>query len=473
MERRLEALFHARLDLRVAGESAQAFASLNFVSATNQFGSQPSSPVYPHANQPDSSSLETSVLIFACIVPSLAASRPPTSACEVVTTGLGAATFRPLGMASTTDADHKELLERAVAQVQKELFPGHQPDNGAPADPEALHAFFPPVYAGCWAIYRECVVSDGSRTRRNKEPIAATISSSNGCKCCTTSHTNFAVAAGADGYSLRASIAAGDPSLLTEENVRKVCSWAKECQRRDAPALKEVPPFNMNEAPEIIGTIHMFNYLNRIVQKYLTTDLVLPAFPWPVKLLLRAFPFLQRPFFDLFFFSQLGKTVKEVGPLKQGASLEILVVDSQLPGEFQWAQRNASVAKAFTYWSWAMGELANKYIPKEVTKHVGKYIDEKYTGEAPPAANKWVYRVAKETGLSEAHQSAVRYMLLMSFARFQIDGAIKRALARHFPDGRTQRAMGMWAAFKTASAVSKWQGECALNYLPTGDITGR
>ena len=80
---------------------------------------------------------------------------------------------------------------------------------------------------------------------------------------------------------------------------------------------------------------------------------------------------------------------------------------------------------------------------------------------------------AEETGLSEAQQSAVRYMLLMSFARFQIDGAIKRDLARHFPDAKSQRAMGMWAAFKTASAVSKWQGECALKYLPAGDITGR
>ena len=72
---------------------------------------------------------------------------------------------------------------------------------------------------------------------------------------------------------------------------------------------------------------------------------------------------------------------------------------------------------------------------------------------------------AESSGLSEANQSAVRFMLLMSFAHFQIDEAIRDDLARHFPDEHERRAMGMWAGFQTAKLISKWAEESVMKFV--------
>ena len=56
-------------------------------------------------------------------------------------------------------------------------------------------------------------------------------------------------------------------------------------------------------------------------------------------------------------------------------------------------------------------------------------------------------------------------MLLISFARFQIDDTIRDDLAKHFPDEHTRKAMGMWTAFQTAKAISKWGGDSLLKFV--------
>eukprot|EP00803_Ostreobium_quekettii_P002874 evm.model.scf_2651.1 EVM.evm.TU.scf_2651.1 scf_2651:3474-9936(-) len=304
--------------------------------------------------------------------------------------------------------EQSDLLEKTVSQVQKDFMPGQQAHNSG--DPQSVHAFFPPAFAGFWAILREAAVADSRFTRAEKEQIAAFVSVSNECKFCTAAHTNFAIAAGADGDAVREAIAAGNPELLATARMRKICSWAKDAQEKRSSVLNERPFMNM-------------------------------------------------------VFGKVGNHIKGAGPVKQGESLAIVSQDAELPAAFRWTKGNASIAKAFAYWNWAMDELAKKYIPKEVTDFVGDYIEQNYTGQDPPISRKWVFNVAEETGLSEANQSAVRYMLLMSFARFQIDGSITGDLAKHFPDEHTQLAIGMWAAHQTAKEISKWGGEAALKHL--------
>eukprot|EP00803_Ostreobium_quekettii_P001073 evm.model.scf_23.14 EVM.evm.TU.scf_23.14 scf_23:138729-141281(-) len=156
--------------------------------------------------------------------------------------------------------------------------------------------------------------------------------------------------------------------------------------------------------------------------------------------------------------------MKRLGAVKEGEALAILGRDAKPRPEFRWNEKNECIAKVFAYWCWAMDELAEQYIPKEVTNFVGKYIEENYSGEDPPLSRNWVFKVAEETGMSEAQQCAIRFMLLLSFARFQIDGAIKADLKKHFPDYRTQRAMGIWAAHKTATAIAEWEGESVMRF---------
>lgn len=57
--------------------------------------------------------------------------------------------------------------------------------------------------------------------------------------------------------------------------------------------VHQAPPFSLSEAPEIIGTAFYFNFINRVVDEYLTTDLLLPDIPGPLKFVLRTFPDLQ------------------------------------------------------------------------------------------------------------------------------------------------------------------------------------
>lgn len=45
------------------------------------------------------------------------------------------------------------------------------------------------------------------------------------------------------------------------------------------------PPFSQDEAPEVLGVALFFNYINRLVDTYLTRDFTLPSMPWFMKLM--------------------------------------------------------------------------------------------------------------------------------------------------------------------------------------------
>lgn len=49
-------------------------------------------------------------------------------------------------------------------------------------------------------------------------------------------------------------------------------------------------PYPKEELPEIIGTTLFFNYINRVVDTYLTRDTIIPSTPGIVKIFMKIFP---------------------------------------------------------------------------------------------------------------------------------------------------------------------------------------
>lgn len=51
--------------------------------------------------------------------------------------------------------------------------------------------------------------------------------------------------------------------------------------------ILQKPPFTKEQAPEVLGVTFFFNYMNRIVDTYVTQDATLPTMPWFLKLLMK------------------------------------------------------------------------------------------------------------------------------------------------------------------------------------------
>src|SRR5262249_8849419 len=212
-------------------------------------------------------------------------------------------------------------------------------DFGRVAEPFAVHSPSPALLAGAWSVARETLLV-GQVPRGVKESIASAVSAANRCPWCVDVHTTLARAAGyhdaARADDAFDTIAGFDDQQLARlhradgPRLPALLRWAAATRSPDAEILR-TPPFDANEAPEIIGVAVAFHYINRLVSAPLPETLF-DGPTWLRGAITRAAAPLLR--------SALRRRATP------GASLALLP-EAPLPAEFGWAAAAPHVARAF------------------------------------------------------------------------------------------------------------------------------
>lgn len=314
------------------------------------------------------------------------------------------------------------LLRRVYQQLQADFMPGPL---------FLLHSPAPKLMAAVWSLLRETLLA-GTVDRVKKEVVAATISQINACPFCVDAHTTMLHATGHHAVVdalLRGETPSHDPQLAALVQ----WTWAN----RLAPPTPLPPPFAPNDAPELLGTVFAFHYLNRMANVFLG-DSFLPL-PTVLKGLTRRVVG-----------ATIGKSM--VRSLPAGSSLSF-VPAAPLPADLAWAQPNKVVSSALAGFSNVVEEagLATLSTPVRLLAH--QYL-QRWQGAAPGLSRRWVEDAIGD--LPERERSAARLVLLTALAAYQVDAASIAAFRTHYPTDQQLIEVTAWASWLAARRATSW-----------------
>jgi AhpD family alkylhydroperoxidase len=319
-----------------------------------------------------------------------------------------------------------------VARVYGEM----ERDFGVLAPPIALHSAAPDLLAAVWLTLRETLVADGLALRAVKEAAASAVSLANACPYCVTVHS-ATVNSLVRGHDAEA-IAQDRFDAVTDPGLRAVAVWARETATRDT-AEGFVPPFPVEQAPELIGVAVVFHYLNRMVNVFL------PDAPAPDGVPGFVLPVVARG---------LGMLTKRASrrPTAAGTSADLLP-DAALPDDLAWAAGNPAVADAFARASSTVLRARKESVPASVAELLPGLLAG-WDGRPKGLSPAWVDAAVAE--LPAADVPAGRVALLTAFASWQMD---QRALDAYRAAEGTDRALiqlAGWASFTAARRIGAW-----------------
>jgi hypothetical protein len=229
----------------------------------------------------------------------------------------------------------------------------------------------------------------------------------------------------------------GDYDSIREPQFLAIVQWALASRIPDAQIV-HTPPFSRNDAPEIIGTTIVFNYINRMVNVFLGNNLF-------------ALPTFLKGLTGRLFGATAGKRLV-YRSLRSGDSLKF-VPQALLADDLSWAASNPVVAGALAGFAKVVEEAGKEVLPEEVRLLVNEYV-QRWNGEALGLGRGWVEEAIVE--LKEEHCSAARLVLLTALASYQVDANVVNRYRAQYPDDAQIVAATAWASFTAARRLGSW-----------------
>jgi AhpD family alkylhydroperoxidase len=301
--------------------------------------------------------------------------------------------------------------------------------------PFMAHSVHPELLAALWSVFYETVLVDGAVRRVDKEAIATTISRINDCPFCVQAHALLAGVAGDARHN--DALITGEVDDIDDARTRALVAWATVTRTPGHELLRQ-PPFDEQQAPEVIGTAVAFHYVNRIVE-VLQGHTPMRVGPAPLRGVLkplvagvagRAMRRQRRP----------GRTVASTP-------------DAELSLEPPWARNAPIIARAQAHFAAAV-ERAGEHALPETARARHNSILANWDGGDPPLGPDWLHEA--EAGLDDDARSALRLTLLAALAPYRIDESHVAEFARARPGGRDLLAAVAWGAFSAAHRISSW-----------------
>lgn len=136
----------------------------------------------------------------------------------------------------------------------------------------------PSVFGTMWQMLREVAIV-GQFPRFLKQVVAVAVSRANECPSCLKAHKMLAMALG--NKAARNVLEKGESELDKENkhtrSLLKLYRWAAATSRAEGPELCQ-PPFLRKFAPEVIGSVLVWNYVNRIISVFFPDRKAMPTF---------------------------------------------------------------------------------------------------------------------------------------------------------------------------------------------------
>lgn len=307
-------------------------------------------------------------------------------------------------------------------------------DFGMLAPPVTLHSPAPGPLAATWLMLRESMVADGLVRRPVKEAVAVAVSQLNACPYCVDVHS---AALHGLGRGWDAEALAGRRPISGElgETIR----WASASGRlRDAVAA--VLPAPAPHVPELIGTVVSFQYLNRMVNIFLTRSPIPLALPAAVRRTARRV---------------VGRILRPVlnWPVLPGAANELLPA-APLPADLAWATGNPVLADAYARAVGAIEAAGRRSVPPSVRELLGARLAA-WNGEPTGLLRDWAFDAVAV--LPRGDQPAGLLALLAAFSSYQVGPSVVEGFRQHHrPDDRSVIEVASWASLAAARTHGEW-----------------
>lgn len=316
-----------------------------------------------------------------------------------------------------------------VAEVYAEI----RRDFGAVVEPFTLFSPLPTLLAGAWVACRETLVV-GQVPRAHKEVVATAVSRANRCPYCVDAHAVMLVAAGqARTGSL---LVDGRGDEITDPTLRAIAAWAERTATSGHPTLS-TPPFPERDAGELVGTVVVFHFVNRMVSALLGDS------PLPSRTVL---PSLWRRVAGWFFARALRAE-------KRSGASAAQVEEPPVVADFEWALGSPHVSRAFAQLASAVDEAGRSVLSASATKLIRRRLDD-WAGETVPLSRSWTLPILAD--LEDAERPPAQLALLAALAPHQIDDGLLRALRDRTGGDAGVVATLAWGAFEAARRIGRW-----------------
>ncbi len=293
-------------------------------------------------------------------------------------------------------------------------------DFGRVAEPFLLHSPIPELLAGAWMTCRETELV-GAVPRTVKEGIAIAISVKNKCPYCVDAHTIMLQAE--NEKDLPKAIVKGKYNKIDDEKTRAILEWLQDRSKQK--------PFNTQEAPEIIGTVVYFHYINRI------SNVLLGETPLPTNQRLLKGTMLN---VATKMFASAVKRPKTVGD-----SLRFLP-EADLPRDLAWAKGSINVEGAFSRFAAAVEDAGKMSLPKETRLEVSKRIDAAFTGKGNAELVDFE---------DQALNSAAELVFLTAVSSNTVDDKVILAFRKHYSEDIQLLGALSWGSFAAARKLGE------------------
>jgi AhpD family alkylhydroperoxidase len=324
----------------------------------------------------------------------------------------------------TLDGESASLVATVNAQMKR--------DFGMVVEPITLHRPTPELMAGAWAALRETVVS-GTVDGPAKETVASTVSRVNRCPYCVEAHAIRLAAGGR--RDVAAAIERGDYQAIPVAHLRALALWAAASRSPGAPELV-APPFAAGEAPELVGTVVYFHYVNRMVSVF-CGDSPLPA-------VARAF---RAPIARV-----AARRFRRAVLVTHAAGASLgLIADAPVPADLSFAPDDGAIGRAWGAFA-AVVDRSGRAALSDRDRAAVRAAIAAWKGDDPPLSGGWI-----EDALGDADSGAARLALLTALAPYRVgsDDLIELGGA----DGATAVSAAAWGAFEAARRVAAWLTE--------------
>jgi AhpD family alkylhydroperoxidase len=306
---------------------------------------------------------------------------------------------------------------------------------GMLAPPVALHAAAPDVLAAVWLMLRETLLAGDPAHRAAKEAVAASVSLANTCPYCVEVHGAALVGVRGDGEARR--IAAGRLDDVADPRLRELTRWAYGSGQWTA-ARRIAAPFPAAQAPLYIGVAVVFQYINRMVNVFLSDS---PLDPLPRRGHAVGRAVAARVF------GHFARVAQRPGLARD------LLPDAALPDDVAWAAGDRHIADAMARGCAAIEAAGAQVLPAAVRDLVTARLAD--PDAEPPGMIITPWLAHEVAGLAPDERAAGRLALLTAWASHRVtDAAVEEYRAAGHGDADLVR-LTSWASLAAARQVGR------------------
>ena len=168
------------------------------------------------------------------------------------------------------------------------------------------------------------------------------------------------------------------------DKLQQIMLWSSKTLSPSSEVLAD-PPFSKEEAPEIVGTVIFYHYINRMAHVFLSESPLPSTSSW-----LRS---IIRPI-AVYRFARVIQS-----RLPPGEALKLLP-PAALPEDLRWTRPNIAVEGAYARLSAIISDIEKEILPEEVKEVMQAQILE-WEGEVPRTSHSWIQRIIKDSKISQ------------------------------------------------------------------------